>query len=461
MGLEQLCDLPENVRLANELIAGLDRCLLLGFSRLGPEQHAALDAIERTMSGTPLAARTAEAVAAVKRNEFLEPHFTALAVSRAAIQGAQYDALRAQALNVLGREAPVPGADDSRPETPPPAVRNLLEAVRHWLMEVALAGFRNIEHATLAPFFNTLEQLQGEPPLTRIAALLTGFLRELGAALPIHAPEAVPIYRWADLWTRGMVGSLRVAAVSAGSKTTGKLSPLGVDLRHHGFFVSADVYALLETAGTLRTVRVTLSSYKVDVLTGPEMWRCFGKSAEPLLQGLAQQRTLEIKDATLLPNGDLLWDGKVTVGKPFNRTELVTRTLTPGTTTATFTVAPLDRHPVQLAELLYLKDVIVSEDEGLHVEVSDGFRLPIAMNRVSSACGITAKDLSGTKALLGLLRFDGGQWTLQPLAATVGKQSRDVVAGQNAYEAATVDRKKGDTLAILRERASRLLRKKS
>lgn len=457
MGLEQLLDVPESVQQANELIAGLDRCLLLGFSRLGPEQHEALDAVARVMSGTPLESRVADAVAAVKRNEFLEPNFTALGVARAAIQGAQYDALRSQAHTVLGRaETSGPSAVNGKPEASP-ALKNLLEAVRHWLMEVALAGFRNIEHPTLAPFFNTLEQIQGEPRLTRLSALLTGFLRELLAALPIHSPESVPVFRWADLWTRGMVGSLHVPAPSVGDRVAGKLSPLGVDLRHHGFFASADVYGLLEAGGGVRVVRVTLSSYKVDVLTGPEMWRCFGKAAESLLQALSQQRTLDVKDATLLPTGDLLWDGKATLGKPFNRIDLASRALAPdATATGILGVAPLDRHPVQIAECVFLNDVRVTGDKAPEVALADKVTLPLAMNRVSPASGLTAKDLSGATSILGLLRFDSGRWALQPLATA------EAFAGQNAFEAATVvDRKKGDTLAILRERASRLLRKKS
>ena len=50
----------------------------------------------------------------------------------------------------------------------------------------------------------------------------------------------MPVYRWADLWTRAMVASLRPAGTPAGRKVSGTLSVLGVDLRHHGYFVSFD-----------------------------------------------------------------------------------------------------------------------------------------------------------------------------------------------------------------------------
>jgi hypothetical protein len=66
-----------------------------------------------------------------------------------------------------------------------------------------------------------------------------------------------------------------------------------------------------------------------------------------------------------------------------------------------------------------------------------------------------------SKAMLGLLRFDGGHWSVQPLAVTVGgKKETCEYVGSGAI-AALAPRKKGDVLAILQERASRLLRQKS
>src|SRR5215471_7266853 len=106
MGLAELREVPERVRQTAAVIAGLDRCFLVGFGRLGPEQAQALQGVQRIFTGTPLERPVSEAVAALGRNEFVEHHFGAVAAARAALQGAQYDALRAQAAAALGRPAP-------------------------------------------------------------------------------------------------------------------------------------------------------------------------------------------------------------------------------------------------------------------------------------------------------------------------------------------------------------------
>src|SRR5579884_720176 len=188
MSLQGLLTVPESVRHAAELIAGLDRCFLVGFGRLGPEQHAALQALQRTCAGTPLDKPISDAVAAIGRSEFVDRHFAALAAARAALQGAQYDALRAQVRTALGRPAD-PAA--TPPPAPPAATEGPIavwqESARNWLMELALCGFRQLEAQTVAPFLSTLEHLQGEARTARLAAVLTGFLNELLDALPVEA----------------------------------------------------------------------------------------------------------------------------------------------------------------------------------------------------------------------------------------------------------------------------------
>ncbi len=310
-------------------------------------------------------------------------------------------------------------------------------------MEVAIAGFQQVEQPTLAPFLATLEQIQGEPRLTRQGSLLTGFLNELIRSLPVSSLPAVPVRRWTDLWTRGVVGSLSVPAPVGGTKVSGKLFPLGADLRHHGFFASVDVYGVLESDSP-RVVRTTLSSYKVDVLAGGEVWRCFA-DAEELIQGLSDSKALDVKDATLLSSGDLVWDGKAKVGKVFSRAEIAAKYLAPGATCEFPGVAPADRHPVQIAELAYLTDVAA---------------LPVAAERLSPVSEVKPEHVEGATAVLGLLRFDGGDWAVQPLAVTRGGKGAEVFTGESAFRTLETKPKKGDTLTILKERASRLLRAK-
>jgi hypothetical protein len=463
MSLKEALTVPEGVRHAADRIAGLDRCFLLGFGRLGPEQVQALQALQRVCSGTPLGQPVSAALEALERHEYVEKHFVALAAARAAIQGAQYDALRAHALQVLGRPADN-GPADAAPWSPaaeaPGPVRVWQESTRHWLMELALAGFQQLEYQTLAPFASTLEQLQGEPLLTRLAALLTGFQQELLGSLPIASLPGVPVYRWADLWTRAMLGGVRPPPERAGRKVSGTLSVLGADLRQHGYFVSCDVYALLAEGEQMRLVRVTLSSYKVDVVHGAEVWQCFdGKKNNFLLWGLSEHGTLAVRDMTLLPGGDLLWDGSATTGKPFPFLTVAAERLAPGAAAAPLLprVDPLDRHPVQIAEPVYLEGYQVRGGEAL--DFGNGVVLDVAANRISRASELQPEHVERSAALLGLLRFDGGRWAVQPLAAAHPGQKAPVFTGSKAYEQAY--HKKGQTLAVLQERAGKLLRKKS
>jgi hypothetical protein len=460
MGLKDLLPVPDGVRHAGSVIAALDRCFLVGFGRLGPEQTEALKSLERIAAGTPLGAPLSAAVEALGRNEFVDRHLAALAAARAALQGAQHDVLRAHAAQALGRPAPEKAEEAPAGAAVPEPVKVWQESTRHWLMEIALAGFGQLEYQTLAPFAATLEQLQAEPLMTRLAALLTGFQQELLRALPVSSLPVVPVHRWADLWTRAMVGALRPPVAPAGDKVSGTLSPLGLDLRQHGYFVSADVYALLED-GAARVVRVTLSSYKVDVVQGAEMWECFGKSAVPLLRALGRHEALKVKGATLLPTGDLLWDGEAKPGAAFSWAARSKKWLAPGVEQIPLLPAPaaLDRHPVQIAEPVYLEGYEAREEDGWRLDFGDGARLDVATPRISGASEMRPEHLKGSEGLFGLLRFDGGAWSVQPLAVSrPGQIPPEAFTGSDACEPS---KKTTPTLGVLRERAGKLLRKKS
>jgi hypothetical protein len=462
MSLQPLLTVPENVRQAAEVIAGLDRCLLVGFGRLGPEQHAALQSLERVCSGTPLEGVVKTAVAAIGRSEFVDRHFAALAAARAALQGAQYDALRAQVNAALGR--PTAPAAEQAAAPPPPAEGPIAvwqESARNWLMELALSGFQQLEAQTIAPFLSTLEHLQAEPRTGRLAAILTGFLNELLEALPVSALPAIPLYRWADLWTRSMLASVRPPAAPVRQKVSGKLTLLGADLRQHGYLVSCDLYALLET-DTARTVRLTLSAFKVSVIAGADMWSCFPKETHELIRGLSQHLTFKIEDMTLLPGGALLWDGKASPVKNADIMQLAAQRLASGVKDAPAAPVadPVDRHPVQLAEPVYLGSYKATAGDARALDLGDGVALPVALKRLSAAAELKAGDVGESKAMLGLLRFDSGRWEVQPLAVVLNNKKEEVVfTGSGAYTSLTG--KPAKTLSILKERASKLLRQKS
>ena len=502
--LRPLMRVPEAVTRAAALVRGLDACLLVGFGRLGAEQSAALAAWGRALGGTPLGAALGRSLAALGANEFVPRHVAVLAAARAAVQGAQYAALRAQAAECLGRSAD--GPDSSGAERPGDgtamsdgtargsggAVAVLCDSARQWLMELAITGFKQLDAATLAPFSATLENLQSNPNTGRLACLLTGFQQEMLAALPIGKGSAVPVYRWADLWTRAMVGSLAAergqdAGATPVGKVSGTLTVLGVDLRQHATFVSAVVYGILQQGGgggggaeAGRVVRVTLNSYKVGDLRGREVWRCFAadQGVLPLLRAVSTHVPLKLKDMTLLASGDLLWDGSATEagGKPADVFRVAAEWLGPGSAARWPGVMPADRHPVQLGEPVLMQGVRVEarEDDGGrgedHVVVveDDELALPLMTARLPPGGELTREDALAADTVLGLLRFDAGGWRVQPLAVRPGaaREKRALGAafvGSDALEVATKKPKKGEpnTLAVLQERAGRLLRKKS
>jgi hypothetical protein len=68
---------------------------------------------------------------------------------------------------------------------------------------------------------------------------------------------------------------------------------------------------------------------------------------------------------------------------------------------------------------------------------------------------MTMERIAKASALVGLLRFDRGRWSVQPLAIKIGSQVE--LAGVPPQSLKSKD----DTVAVLRERAGKLLRKKS
>ena len=226
---EQLSELPAGFSQTNELIAKLDSCINTGFSRLTPDQNAGLAELASAFSGSPLAEPLKEAVAAIGRSEFLVRHFCLLAAARAALQGAQYDALQSQLGDTLGYEPTEPPAvEPTGPETHASA----FSSIQQWLMEIAIGGFNNIEEAAVAPFMASLENIQAQSQLTGLASLLTGFVNELLRYIPVDRHEALPVFRLADLWTAIMIRAQQLTPTTPGTSVDGDVVLLGLSLIH-------------------------------------------------------------------------------------------------------------------------------------------------------------------------------------------------------------------------------------
>ena len=431
MNLNDLTKLPAGVTETNALIDRFDACLYVGFARLATEHRKSLGVWAATFSGSPLQEAISDAVAAVGRSEFVIRHFLAMAAARAALQGAQYGALRDQLMNVLGK--PCPDIDEPQPASPGTSA-TALSSAQQWLMEVALAGFHHLEEDSIAPFWATLENIQADVELTGLAALLTGFVNELLAHMPTERQESLPVFRWADLWTAAMIRTQQLPGATIGQTVSGVLVPLGVDLQSHENFAAATVYGLLETNGEYQTVRIPFASYKVDAIAGAEVWELFGDVGSQVLKALESHKTLKVDNAELRSNGDLILKSKPRLGRasdPF----AVSEHLRP------LPAKPaLMRHPVQLGEV---------------VVVPGQCDLPLATERLTTETGLT-EELLQQQSLeqIALLRFDGGGWRLQPLC--VKGENTTVISGEGI--AKTRAQLKSKTLAILRERSSKLLR---
>lgn len=472
-----LATLPAIAQRTLDLVDDLDQCFRVGFANLEPSHQSTLQALQRIFQGTPLQ-QCEQAITAFQQYEFSEPHFAAIASLRAALQGALFDQLHQQIQDELGRSGAVlPELQDGQspinaPDNTPGHLQPLLESTRQWLMELALTGFTRMDAATLMPFTTTLEKLQVEPSLIRQSALLTGFFNELVSQLPTLNADNLPLHRWVDLWTRAMIGAQSLLPLPVAQPQSGLLELLGLDLQQHANLVSLVFYGLWTVEGSSTLARLTLSAYKVDAIQMPEIWLLFPQAAI-LLEALSQSKALQLQEVQRLPTGDLLLNldrlaESATIAHKYDLMKRAAEYFAVGAAgVPTCGIQPGDRHPVQLAEPIWLKGYRVqgsdapadtpghSQRSTLHW--SDTESLPIALERLSRLSELTGEAIANSSELFGLLRFDAGRWAVQPLAVTVGKKT--IVTGQTAVKVLKSP-PKTSTVGILQERAGRLLRQK-
>ncbi|TDC83058.1 hypothetical protein E1193_09785 [Micromonospora sp. KC606] len=449
---------------ALDLVAGVDAVLTRGLTRVGEGDAAALAGLAGALAATPLADLAAEAIGKIIAGSVTPEDVAALAGARSALFGAVHDALLGQLDAALGRSrapwAPVP---------PAPAVEAspALAGARAWLHEVAVTGWRGVDHELVAGAGSPVEAALAVPGLRRLAVLLDGFAAELRACVPVAAMSQVPERRWADLWARGVLLAQDTAGddpAGAGERVSGRLLPLGVDVHEHDTAVQIQVHALLEPVdgGPSRLVRTAVGAAKVDTIVGPALWRLL--HAHPvLLAALAQRRGVTVADVPVR-GADLLWrDDRARLDEPVDPFAAA-RILLPGAGAAA--PHPLDRHPAGIAEPVLIEGYAVSDqDGGLTVEL-DGHRLGVAVDRLPSCGPLTPELVAASSACLGLLRWDDGRWLLQPVAvqATVKRKvvavhTGDWACGVTDARVARAEAKAGDPVAVLRERAGRLLRR--
>ncbi|WP_119728164.1 hypothetical protein [Thermomonospora amylolytica] len=452
---------PPGVGEALEVVAGFDAALADGLARLGPRHTEALEALAGAVGGSPLGAALAEASGKLAAGSIGVAELSAVAGARAALLGAVHDALLDRLDGALGRSRPVWEEPPAGPEREPvPA--GLLAAARSWLQELAIAGWRGVDDALVSAADQALDALWAEPRLRRLAVLADGLAAELRASCPVATMERIPERRWADLWTRAVLLSHAGSWTGGATAVSGRLLPLGVDVHEHGTAIQVQLHAVLEPAGEgpVRLVRVAVAAAKVDTIVGPLVWRLL--AAYPtLLTALAERRAVEVTEMSLTSGGDLLWDEeRAEAGEPADPFATA-RVRLPGAQAPA--VAPLDRHPVRIAEPVLVEGYRAGRDGTFDL---NGESLAVDLDRLPSSGPLTPQLVKASTACIGLLRWDAGQWTLQPLAvqALVKKQpveahNGDWAMGPTDPKVAKALARSGDAVAVLSERAGRLLRK--
>jgi hypothetical protein len=447
------------------VVNGFDQVLVNGLLRPDAQQVAALQSLADALSVTPLGQRVADAVQKVVAGSVSDDHLAALAAARCALLGATHDALLARWDEAAGQARPswpaaaVPG---------PAAGTNLLAASRSWLSDLAIAGWRGIDHDLVSGAQQMLAAAWAQPGLRRLAVLLDGFAAELRASSPGATLARVPVRRWADLWSRAMLLSQPGAADLLDSAeldtVSGRLLPLGVELHEHPTAVQAQVHAVLEPAdgSPARLVRASVSAAKVDTIVGRGVWQLLREHCS-LLAALAEHRCVELAEMPVTASGDLLWrDDRARPGgaaDPFATARVQLAVATPAP------VDPLRRHPVRIAEPVLIEGhAATMEAEAVTFTVGD-LRIEVDVDRLPAAGPLTAEQVAASTACLGLARWDAGRWSVQPLAVetTVKRKTVAVHGGEWAGPAATPAAVKAEaaasnSVAVLRERAGRLLR---
>ncbi|MFI6422022.1 hypothetical protein ACIBG6_32035 [Streptomyces sp. NPDC050842] len=463
MRTDLLSDPVDGLDEALAAVDAFDRVLVAGLLRPQPAQTDGLTALTDAVVGTPLASRVAEAAEKAAAGAAGEEHFVALAAARTALMGSAHDALVARVGDVTGRpraEATAPAAGGEGPAA------NVLAAARAWLCDIARAGWQGIDHELVAGAAPVVSAMLPDPLLRRQATLLDGFAAELAASCPGATLERVPVRRWADLWSRALLLTLPGATRASSTATaTGRLLPLGVDVQEHATAVQAQVHAVFEPAdgAAPRLVRAAVSAPKPDTVVGAGLWQLL-RPRMSLLAAVSEGRSMEVDAMPVTAEGDLVWDDeRARAGEPAD--PFATARVILSTASDPVTV-PLDRHPVRIAVPVLVEGYAVEHDDGATAFAVAGHRMAVDTDRAPVAGPLTPEAVAASGACIGLLRWDAGAFVLQPLAVETTVRKKTVAVHAGAWAGGTTDKvgvraekAATDSVAVLRERAGRLLRK--
>ncbi|MFG2432180.1 hypothetical protein [Streptomyces sp. NPDC048590] len=463
MRADRLTAPVEGMEEALAAVDAFDEALVAGLLRPQPAGAGGVIPLAEAVAGSPLASVTAEASAKAAAGAAGEDHFVALAAARTALLGAAHDALLLRAEEATGRSREEPSAPAAGQDAP----ANLLTAARAWLCDLARCGWQGLDHEVVSGAAEVVSAMLPEPSLRRLAFLLDGFAAELAASCPGSSMERFPARRWADLWTRGMLLTLPGAAGTPVTGTAdGRLLPLGIDLQEHPTAAQAQVHAVLEPAdgSAPRLVRAAVSVPKPDTVLGAGVWQLL-RPHMSLLAAAGEGRSMELTGMPVTAEGDLIWsDDHARTGEPAEA--FATARVALPTATAPVT-APLDRHPAPIAVPVFLEGYTARADEdGTVTFTVAGADLTVDTDRIPTAGPLTPEAVARSGACIALVRWDAGEFTLQPLAVETMVRKKVTAVHAGAWAGGTTDKAGAraekaatDAVKVLSERAGRLLRK--
>jgi hypothetical protein len=443
-------------------VDAFDRTLVGGLLRPQPAQAAGLAELADAVAGTPLASRVAEAAEKSAAGAAGEDHLVVLAAARTALLGSVHDALMARADAATGRTR----SSGTPPAPGEPQATNLLAAARSWLCDLARTGWQGIDHGLVSGAAQVVSAMLPDLALRRLAALLDGFAAELAASCPGASLERIPVRRWADLWSRAMLLTQPGAAeVPAAGAVSGRLLPLGVDLHQHPTATQAQVHAVFEPAdgSAHRLVRASASALKPETVVGAGVWQLL-RPCMSLLAAFSEGRSMDLADMPVTVDGDLIWhDEHACLGEPVDAFATARVALPAAIASAT---APLGRHPARIGEPVFLEGYGIGGDGSALMFTVAGHRLAVDADRIPAAGPLTPEAVARSSACIGLLHWDAGTFSVQPLAVetTVKKKTVAVHAGawaggMEGKHGVSAEQAAAEAAVVLRERARRLLRK--
>ncbi len=216
--------------------------------------------------------------------------------------------------------------------------------------------------------------------------------------------------------------------------------------------------------GPSRLVRAAVAVPKPDTVVGAGLWQLL-RPHMALLAAVGEGRAMELTGMPVTTEGDLVWDDAC--ARPGGPADAFATARAALPAAADQVTAPLDRHPARIAVPVLLEGGTAdAADDGTPAFTVAGQPLAVDTDRIPAASPLTPEAVAASAACIGLLRWDAGRFLVQPLAVETTVRKKPVAVHAGGWAGGTSDKAGAkaekaatDAVAVLRERAGRLLRK--